>query len=117
MPVSYTHLDVYKRQTRNLVTGGLERFAAHAVVIATGGYGNAFFLTTNAMASNGSAAWQCYRKGAFFANPCMAQIHPTCIPMHGDYQSKLTLMSESLRNDGRIWAVSYTHLDVYKRQS
>ena len=71
--------------TRNLVTGGLERFAAHAVVIATGGYGNAFFLTTNAMASNGSAAWQCYRKGAFFANPCMAQIHPTCIPMHGDY--------------------------------
>lgn len=89
--------------TRNLVTGKTERFAAHAVVIATGGYGNAFFLTTNAMASNGSAAWQCYKKGAFFANPCMAQIHPTCIPKHGDYQSKLTLMSESLRNDGRIW--------------
>lgn len=88
---------------RNLVTGKVERFAAHAVVIATGGYGNTFFLSTNAMASNGSAAWQCYKKGAFFGNPCMAQIHPTCIPMHGDYQSKLTLMSESLRNDGRIW--------------
>ena len=88
---------------RNLVTGKIERFATHAVVIATGGYGNAFFLSTNAMASNGSAAWQCYKKGAFFANPCMAQIHPTCIPVHGDYQSKLTLMSESLRNDGRIW--------------
>ena len=88
---------------RNLVTGKIERFAAHAVVSATGGYGNAFFLSTNAMASNGSAAWQCYKKGAFFANPCMAQIHPTCIPVHGDYQSKLTLMSESLRNDGRIW--------------
>ncbi|WP_373697516.1 fumarate reductase/succinate dehydrogenase flavoprotein subunit [Porphyromonas loveana] len=88
---------------RNLVTGKIERFAAHAVVIATGGYGNAFFLSTNAMASNGSAAWQCYKKGAYFANPCMAQIHPTCIPVHGDYQSKLTLMSESLRNDGRIW--------------
>lgn len=88
---------------RNLVTGKLERFAAHAVVIATGGYGNAFFLTTNAIASNGSAAWQCYKRGAFFGNPCMAQIHPTCIPMSGDYQSKLTLMSESLRNDGRIW--------------
>ncbi len=88
---------------RNLVTGKIERFAAHAVVIATGGYGNVFFLSTNAMASNGSAAWQCYKKGAYFANPCMAQIHPTCIPVHGDYQSKLTLMSESLRNDGRIW--------------
>lgn len=89
--------------TRNLITGEIERFAAHAVVIATGGYGNAFFLTTNAMASNGSAAFQCYKKGALFGNPCMAQIHPTCIPKHGDYQSKLTLMSESLRNDGRIW--------------
>lgn len=88
---------------RNLVNGKIERFAAHAVVIATGGYGNTFFLSTNAMACNGSAAWQCYKKGAYFANPCMAQIHPTCIPMHGDYQSKLTLMSESLRNDGRIW--------------
>ena len=88
---------------RNLVTGKLERFAAHAVVIASGGYGNAFFLSTNAMTSNGSAAWQCYKKGAYFANPCMAQIHPTCIPVHGEFQSKLTLMSESLRNDGRIW--------------
>ncbi|BEG99781.1 fumarate reductase/succinate dehydrogenase flavoprotein subunit [Bacteroides sedimenti] len=88
---------------RNLVTGKLERFAAHAVVIGTGGYGNAFFLSTNAMGSNGSAAIQCYKKGAYFANPCYAQIHPTCIPVHGDVQSKLTLMSESLRNDGRIW--------------
>ena len=88
---------------RNLVTGKVERFAAHAVVIGTGGYGNAFFLSTNAMGCNGSAAMQCYRKGAYFANPCFAQIHPTCIPVHGDAQSKLTLMSESLRNDGRIW--------------
>ena len=88
---------------RNLVTGKLERFGAHAVVIATGGYGNTYFLSTNAMNSNGSAIMQCYRKGAFFANPCFAQIHPTCIPVHGDQQSKLTLMSESLRNDGRIW--------------
>lgn len=88
---------------RNLVTGKLERFAAHAVVIGTGGYGNTYFLSTNAMSSNGSVAIQCYKKGAYFANPCFAQIHPTCIPVHGDYQSKLTLMSESLRNDGRIW--------------
>ncbi len=88
---------------RNLVTGKLERFAAHAVVIASGGYGNTFFLSTNAMTANGAAAWQCYKKGAYFANPCMAQIHPTCIPVHGEFQSKLTLMSESLRNDGRIW--------------
>ena len=88
---------------RNLITGKLERFAAHAVVIATGGYGNTFFLSTMAMTSNGSAAWQCYKKGAFFGNPGMAQIHPTCIPVHGETQSKLTLMSESLRNDGRIW--------------
>ncbi|NDV65660.1 fumarate reductase/succinate dehydrogenase flavoprotein subunit [Bacteroides sp. 224] len=88
---------------RNLVTGKVERFAAHAVVIGTGGYGNAFFLSTNAMGSNGSAAIQCYKKGAYFANPCFAQIHPTCVPVHGDKQSKLTLMSESLRNDGRIW--------------
>ena len=88
---------------RNLVTGEIERYGAHAVVIATGGYGNVFFLSTNAMASNGSAAFQCYRKGAGFANPCFTQIHPTCIPVHGDQQSKLTLMSESLRNDGRIW--------------
>ena len=88
---------------RNLVTGEIERFAAHAVVIGTGGYGNAFFLSTNAMGSNVSVAIQCYKKGAYFANPCFAQIHPTCIPVHGDKQSKLTLMSESLRNDGRIW--------------
>ena len=88
---------------RNLVTGKLERFGAHAVVVATGGYGNTYFLSTNAMNSNGSAIMQCYRKGAFFANPCFAQIHPTCIPVHGQQQSKLTLMSESLRNDGRIW--------------
>ena len=88
---------------RNLVTGKIERFAAHAVVIGTGGYGNAYFLSTNAMGCNGSAAMQCYRKGAYFANPCFAQIHPTCVPVHGDKQSKLTLMSESLRNDGRIW--------------
>ena len=88
---------------RDLITGKLERFSAHAVVIATGGYGNTFFLSSNAMECNGSAAWQCYKKGALFGNPCMAQIHPTCIPQHGDQQSKLTLMSESLRNDGRIW--------------
>ena len=88
---------------RNLVTGKIERYAAHAVVIGTGGYGNTFFLSTNAMGSNGSAAWQVYKKGAYFANPCYAQIHPTCIPVHGTNQSKLTLMSESLRNDGRIW--------------
>ncbi|MCF0183725.1 MAG: fumarate reductase/succinate dehydrogenase flavoprotein subunit [Bacteroidaceae bacterium] len=88
---------------RNLVTGKLERFAAHAVVIATGGYGNTYFLSTNAMGCNCSAAMQAYRKGAWFANPAYVQIHPTCIPVHGDKQSKLTLMSESLRNDGRIW--------------
>ena len=88
---------------RNLVTGEIERHGAHAVVLATGGYGNVFLLSTNAMASNGSAAFQCYRKGAGFANPCFTQIHHTCIPVHGDQQSKLTLMSESLRNDGRIW--------------
>ncbi|MCF0189263.1 MAG: fumarate reductase/succinate dehydrogenase flavoprotein subunit, partial [Bacteroidaceae bacterium] len=88
---------------RNLVTGQLERFAAHAVVIATGGYGNTYFLSTNAMGCNCSAAMQAYRKGAWFANPAYVQIHPTCIPVHGDKQSKLTLMSESLRNDGRIW--------------
>lgn len=88
---------------RNLVSGKIERFFAHAVVVGTGGYGNAFFLSTNAMGSNGSAAIQMYKKGAYFANPCYAQIHPTCIPVHGESQSKLTLMSESLRNDGRIW--------------
>ena len=88
---------------KNLVTGKFERFAAHAVVIATGGYGNTYFLSTNAMGCNCSAAVACYRKGAYFANPAYVQIHPTCIPVHGDNQSKLTLMSESLRNDGRIW--------------
>src|SRR5574344_557712 len=88
---------------KNLVTGKLERFSAHSVVIATGGYGNAYFLSTNAMGCNCTAAVACYRKGAYFANPAFVQIHPTCIPVHGDKQSKLTLMSESLRNDGRIW--------------
>jgi len=88
---------------RDLVTGKIERFGAHAVVLATGGYGNVFFLSTNAMGCNGGAAWQAYKQGALMANPCFVQIHPTCIPMHGDQQSKLTLMSESLRNDGRVW--------------
>ena len=88
---------------RNLITGEIERYGAHAVVMASGGYGNVFFLSTNAMNSNGSVAWQAYKKGAWFANPCFTQIHPTCIPVHGTQQSKLTLMSESLRNDGRIW--------------
>ncbi len=88
---------------RDVVTGKLERFSAHAVVLASGGYGNTFFLSTMAMGANASAAWQCYKKGALFGNPSFVQIHPTCIPVHGDAQSKLTLMSESLRNDGRIW--------------
>lgn len=88
---------------RNLITGAIERYSAHAVVIATGGYGNVYFLSTNAMGSNVTAAWKIHKKGAYFANPCFTQIHPTCIPRSGDYQSKLTLMSESLRNDGRIW--------------
>ncbi|MBT8255496.1 MAG: fumarate reductase/succinate dehydrogenase flavoprotein subunit [Bacteroidia bacterium] len=88
---------------RDLVTGEIERHAAHAVVLATGGYGNVFFLSTNAMGSNVTAAWKAHRRGAFFANPCFTQIHPTCIPVSGEHQSKLTLMSESLRNDGRIW--------------
>ncbi|MEW6387442.1 MAG: fumarate reductase/succinate dehydrogenase flavoprotein subunit [Thermodesulfobacteriota bacterium] len=88
---------------RNLITGDLESHAAHAVVLATGGYGNVFYLSTNGMASNVTATWRAYKKGAGFANPCFTQIHPTCIPVHGDYQSKLTLMSESLRNDGRVW--------------
>ena len=88
---------------RNLETGALERHSAHAVVIASGGYGNVFFLSTNAMGSNASAAWKIHKKGAYFANPCYTQIHPTCIPRSGEHQSKLTLMSESLRNDGRIW--------------
>ena len=89
--------------TRNLVNGKIERHGAHAVVIASGGYGNVFFLSTNAMGSNVSASWKIHKKGAHFANPCFTQIHPTCIPVSGDHQSKLTLMSESLRNDGRIW--------------
>lgn len=88
---------------RNLVTGEIERHSAHAVVIASGGYGNVYFLSTNAMGSNVSAAWKIHKKGAYFANPCFVQIHPTCIPVHGTQQSKLTLMSESLRNSGRIW--------------
>ncbi|MCL2459396.1 MAG: fumarate reductase/succinate dehydrogenase flavoprotein subunit [Desulfobulbus sp.] len=88
---------------RNLITGEIEKHSAHAVVLATGGYGNVYFLSTNAMASNVTAAYRSYKRGAGFANPCYVQIHPTCIPVHGDYQSKLTLMSESLRNDGRVW--------------
>lgn len=88
---------------RNMITGEIEKHSAHAVVIASGGYGNVFFLSTNAMGSNASAAWKIHKKGAYFANPCYTQIHPTCIPRSGDQQSKLTLMSESLRNDGRIW--------------
>jgi succinate dehydrogenase / fumarate reductase flavoprotein subunit len=88
---------------RDLVTGELERHSAHAVVIASGGYGNVYFLSTNAMNSNTTAAWKAHKKGAYFANPSFTQIHPTCIPVSGDYQSKLTLMSESLRNDGRVW--------------
>src|SRR5574337_1333739 len=88
---------------RDLVTGRIGSFAADAVVLATGGYGNLFFLSPNAKGSNATAIWRAHRKGALFANPCFTQIHPTCIPMSGDYQSKLTLMSESLRNDGRIW--------------
>ncbi len=88
---------------RNLLNGAIERYAADAVLLCTGGYGNVYFLSTNAKNSNVTAAWRCYKKGAFFGNPCFTQIHPTCIPQLGDYQSKLTLMSESLRNDGRVW--------------
>ena len=88
---------------RNLITGEIEKYSAHAVVLATGGYGNVYFLSTNAMACNVTAAWRAYKKGAGFANPSFVQIHPTCIPVHGEFQSKLTLMSESLRNDGRVW--------------
>ena len=105
---------------RNLVTGELERHSAHAVVIASGGYGNVFFLSTNAMGSNVTAAWRIHKKGAYFANPCYTQIHPTCIPRSGDYQSKLTLMSESLRNDGRIWVpknLSLIHISEPTRRS
>src|SRR6187431_3054532 len=88
---------------RDLVTGAIERHSAHAVLLCTGGYGNVFFLSTNAMGSNVTAIWKAYKRGAYFGNPCFTQIHPTCIPVHGEHQSKLTLMSESLRNDGRIW--------------
>ncbi len=88
---------------RNLITGAIERYAAHAVLLATGGYGTAYYLSTNAVNSNVTAAWRCHKRGALFANPCFTQIHPTCIPLSGDHQSKLTLMSESLRNDGRVW--------------
>src|SRR5262249_36952917 len=89
--------------TRNLVTGKMETHIADAVVLGTGGYGNVFYLSTNAKGSNCTAIWRAYKRGAAMANPCYTQIHPTCIPVSGDYQSKLTLMSESLRNDGRIW--------------
>src|SRR5207344_1262616 len=88
---------------RDLVSGKLEKHFGHAVLLCTGGYGNVFYLSTNAMGSNVTAIWKAHKKGAFFGNPCFTQIHPTCIPVSGDYQSKLTLMSESLRNDGRIW--------------
>ena len=89
--------------TRNLVNGDIKSFAADSVVLATGGYGNVFYLSTNAMASNVTASWRAHKKGACFANPCFTQIHPTCIPVSSGHQSKLTLMSESLRNDGRVW--------------
>src|SRR5260370_25791795 len=89
--------------TRDLVTGAVESHAGDAVVLATGGYGNVFYLSTNAKASNATAIWRAHKRGAFFANPCFTQIHPTCIPVSGEHQSKLTLMSESLRNDGRVW--------------
>ena len=88
---------------RNLITGELEKYSSNAVVLATGGYSNVYYLSTNAMGSNVTAAWKAYKRGAMFSNPCFTQIHPTCIPVSGEYQSKLTLMSESLRNDGRIW--------------
>src|SRR5690606_11825556 len=89
--------------TRDMTSGKIESHVGDAVVLATGGYGNVFFLSTNAMGCNVTATWRAHRKGALFANPCYTQIHPTCIPVSGDYQSKLTLMSESLRNDGRVW--------------
>lgn len=95
--------------TRNMITGEFQRFMGDAVILATGGYGNVFYLSTNAMGSNVTAAWRAHKKGAFFANPCYTQIHPTCIPVHGDHQSKLTLMSESLRNDGRVWVPKKTN--------
>ena len=102
--------------TRNLITGKIERHAAHAVLLCTGGYGNVFYLSTNAKASNASAAWRAHKKGALFANPCFTQIHPTCIPVSGDYQSKLTLMSESLRNDGRVWVPKTKEMSEQIRQ-
>src|SRR3546814_2693234 len=89
--------------TRDMVTGAIESHEGHAVLLCTCGYGNVFFLSTNAMGCNVTAAWRAHKRGAFFANPCYTQIHPTCIPVTGDHQSKLTLMSESLRNDGRVW--------------
>ncbi len=94
---------------RNLVNGQLESYAGHGVLLCTGGYGNAYYLSTNAKGCNVTAAWRCYKRGAYFANPCYTQIHPTCIPVTGDYQSKLTLMSESLRNDGRVWVPANKH--------
>jgi succinate dehydrogenase / fumarate reductase, flavoprotein subunit len=103
--------------TRNMVTGKVESHSAHAVVLATGGYGNVFFLSTNAMGCNASAIWRAYKKGAYFANPCFTQIHPTCIPVHGDQQSKLTLMSESLRNDGRVWVPKTVEMAEKVRKS
>ncbi|HCN85183.1 MAG TPA: fumarate reductase/succinate dehydrogenase flavoprotein subunit, partial [Sphingobacteriaceae bacterium] len=90
--------------TRDLITGEIETHAGHAVLLCTGGYGNVFYLSTNAMGCNITAAWKAHKRGAYFGNPCFTQIHPTCIPVTGDHQSKLTLMSESLRNDGRVWA-------------
>ncbi|RYU79608.1 fumarate reductase/succinate dehydrogenase flavoprotein subunit [Hymenobacter persicinus] len=102
--------------TRNLITGEIEKHAAHAVVLATGGYGNVFYLSTNAMYCNATAAWRAHKKGAYFANPCFTQIHPTCIPVSGDYQSKLTLMSESLRNDGRVWVPKTVEMAEKVRQ-
>ena len=89
--------------TRDLITGAVKPFVADSVILATGGYSNVFYLSTNAMASNVTASWRAHKKGAYFANPCFTQIHPTCIPVSSDHQSKLTLMSESLRNDGRVW--------------
>src|SRR5690625_3665844 len=102
--------------TRDLVSGTIETHAGHAVLLCTGGYGNVFFLSTNAMGCNVTAAWRAYKKGAFFANPCYTQIHPTCIPVSGDHQSKLTLMSESLRNDGRVWVPKTIELSEQLRQ-
>jgi len=102
--------------TRNLITGAIESHSAHAVLLCTGGYGNVFFLSTNAMGSNVTAAWRAHKKGAFFSNPCYTQIHPTCIPVSGDHQSKLTLMSESLRNDGRVWVPKTVELAKQVRE-